>query len=181
MKSHFRKDWLQPVKGFYELELGRLTRPNSKGWALGRCPFHYSKSGKSFSVNINSGGFHCFGCDAKGGDIIAFVRKREGCSFQKACELLGCWDESGKEVKVSTVPRRYLVMDYGVDGAAHRAEILDEPNSDRERLRRLYAEAKERLRELRNGDAERFPGEEETQWSILADCWALLQPEVQHG
>jgi DNA primase len=177
----FRRDRLPPAKFFYQLELVKLTRPNSKGYALGRCPFHDSKSGKSLSVNINDGHFHCFGCDAKGGDIIAFLRKLEGYSFEKAARVLGCWDESGKSAKIRTVARRYLVMDYAIDGASHRAEVLDEPKSDRERLRRFYHEAKDRLRELRTGDPGRFPDEEETLWSILADSWELLRSEVEHG
>ena len=170
----FRKDRLPPAKSFYPLELGKLTRPNSKGYALGRCPFHDSKSGKSFSVNLNDGHFRCFGCDVKGQDVIAFLRKREGYSFERACRVLGCWDESGKPVKRHTVPRRYLVLDYAIDGTSYRAEVLDEPATDLQRLCRFYAEAKDRLKEIRGGDAERFPGEEETQWSILADCWELM-------
>jgi prepilin-type N-terminal cleavage/methylation domain-containing protein len=50
---------LPPARSFYECELGKLTRANGKGWAQGRCPLHESKSGKSFSVNLDSGGFHC--------------------------------------------------------------------------------------------------------------------------
>jgi hypothetical protein len=167
---------MPPAKPFYQLELGKLTPPNSKGYALGRCPFHDSKSGKSFSINVNDGHFRCFGCDAKGGDVIDFVRLREGCSFEKACRVLGCWDEGGKPAKVKkhTTTRRYLVMDFSIDGVQHRAEVLDEPTSDLQRLRRFYAEAADRLKEIREGDAERFPGEEETQWSILADCWELI-------
>jgi len=43
-------------------------------------------------VNLESGGFYCFGCDAKGGDVVAFLRLRECCDFPTACKLLGCWD-----------------------------------------------------------------------------------------
>src|SRR5436190_23283248 len=42
---HFRRDKLPPARSFYEFELGKLTRPNRKGWAQTRCPFHESKSG----------------------------------------------------------------------------------------------------------------------------------------
>src|SRR5439155_12107899 len=90
-RTHFNRESLRDASLFFEQELGRLTRPNSKGWALGRCPFHRSKSGRSFSVNIRSGAFHCWGCDASGGDIVDFVKLRDNCDFKSACQSLGAW------------------------------------------------------------------------------------------
>jgi len=63
-RSSFDKSQLPPARSFYEAELGALSRENGRGWCVGRCPFHESKSGKSFSVNLRSGGFFCFGCNA---------------------------------------------------------------------------------------------------------------------
>src|ERR1700693_6444909 len=71
--GRFRGDRLPPPALFYPPELGKLSRRNGRGWAVSRCPFHASKSGRSFSVNLETGGFHCWGCDARGGDIIDFV------------------------------------------------------------------------------------------------------------
>ena len=69
--SGFDRAALPPPRTFYERELGRLSRL-SRGWARGNCPFHKSKSGLSFSVHLDSGGFYCFGSGVKGGDLLAF-------------------------------------------------------------------------------------------------------------
>jgi len=88
--SSFDPAALPPPRCFYERELGRLS-PERRGWAQGCCPFHKSKSGRSFSVNLGNGAFVCFGCGVRGGDIIAFVRFRDGCGFVEACKTLGAW------------------------------------------------------------------------------------------
>ncbi|MCK5847943.1 MAG: DNA primase [Caldisericia bacterium] len=54
---------------------------------VGLCPFHIEKT-PSFSVNPSKEIFYCFGCHV-GGDIIHFVEKYEGLSFQEAIEELG--------------------------------------------------------------------------------------------
>jgi CHC2 zinc finger len=175
----FRKDKLPPARSFYEFELGKLTRPNRKGWAQARCPFHESKSGKSFSVNVDSGGFNCFGCDAKGGDLVSFLRLRDGLSFKEACERLGAWDESGKPIKVRPgLLARYLVMEFTIDGVAYRTSFPDEPRTELHWLRRFHAAAHDRLIEIRNGDDAE---DEEIQWGILASSWELFQMEVTGG
>lgn len=46
------------------------------------CPFHEEKK-PSFKVNLAKGGFHCFGCDAKG-NVLDFVAKLEGCDLRQA-------------------------------------------------------------------------------------------------
>ncbi len=92
--SHFSRELLPGGRAFYEPIVGRLSRPNRKGWSMGRCPFHSSKSGKSLAVNLNTGGFHCFGCDARGGDVVAFAMKLHGWNFREAAKQLGAWDDS---------------------------------------------------------------------------------------
>ena len=95
MSGAFIPELIPPARTFYEKELGKLTRP-SRGWARANCPFHESKSKTSFSVNLDSGGgFCCFGCGAKGGDPVDFVRLRYKLDFRGACRELGCWRESG--------------------------------------------------------------------------------------
>jgi DNA primase len=81
---------LPQARSFYWSELGELRRPDRKGWAAPKagCPFHASESKTSFHVNLDSGGFHCFGCDAKGGDVIAFVMLRYKLSFPDALKRL---------------------------------------------------------------------------------------------
>jgi CHC2 zinc finger len=178
----FRKDKLPPAATFYEAELGRLTRPNRKGWYQANCPFHKSKSGKSFAVNSETGAFHCWGCDARGGDIVDFVMLRNSLSFKEACQQLGCWDEAGQPVEGRPGPPvRYLVLDFRIGGVEYRAEVKDEPKSELQLDRRFYANAKDRLTEIRKGDAEVFEGEEQAQWGILASSWELIRMGVGDG
>jgi DNA primase len=63
---HFDRSLLPIPAEFYRKEIGSLTRPNRKSWALGNCPFHESKSKKSFSVHLRDGGFICLGCGERG-------------------------------------------------------------------------------------------------------------------
>src|SRR6266849_2625801 len=96
--SAFHKDLLPPARTFYQHELGPLSRPDRKGWAKGRCPFHNSKSGKSFSPNVENGAFYCHGCGVKGGDVLAFVMLRDNVPFKTAAKTLGAWrDVSASE------------------------------------------------------------------------------------
>lgn len=53
---------------------------------VGRCPFHEDGT-PSLSVSAEKNLWRCFGCEA-GGDVIAWVMKREGVSFRHAVELL---------------------------------------------------------------------------------------------
>jgi hypothetical protein len=52
---------------------------NNRGWA--RCPFHADKT-PSFHIWNNEG--HCFGACGKKWDTIAFIRERDGLSFEEA-------------------------------------------------------------------------------------------------
>ena len=56
------------------------------GRLVGLCPFHEENS-PSFSVNPERGLFYCFGCHA-GGDVFAFVMKRENLTFVEAVRFL---------------------------------------------------------------------------------------------
>jgi len=89
-RHHFDRALFPPAEAFYTRELGKLSRPY-RGWVRGRCPWHKSKSGLSFAVNLDSGGFYCFGCGAKGGDLIDYVRLRDTVDFKSAAKKLGAW------------------------------------------------------------------------------------------
>jgi DNA primase len=52
----------------------------------GLCPFHQEKT-PSFTVRADPPVFHCFGCGA-GGDVVEFVKLKEGLSFKDAIEAL---------------------------------------------------------------------------------------------
>ncbi|MGL4666456.1 MAG: CHC2 zinc finger domain-containing protein [Saezia sp.] len=77
----------EPVD-FYESQGMVLT---GKGlWQKTLCPFHDDKS-PSLSVNTHSGGFYCFSCGAKGGDVLSFLMQRDGLDFIAAAKALGAW------------------------------------------------------------------------------------------
>lgn len=57
-----------------------------------KCCFHDDTT-PSLSINLVDGYFRCFGCGAKGGDILAFHRLRYGLSFVDAVTELGAWHE----------------------------------------------------------------------------------------
>ena len=52
----------------------------------GLCPFHKEKS-PSFTVRADPPVFHCFGCGV-GGDVVEFVKLKEGLSFKDSVEAL---------------------------------------------------------------------------------------------
>jgi hypothetical protein len=179
--SCLRRDLLPPAKSFYEKELGKLSRP-SRGWAKANCCFHRSKSRTSFSVNLDSGAFYCHGCGAKGGDIVSFLRQRDGLGFKEACQQLGCWDEDGQQRTGKVHPGRlvpYLVIRFIIDSVEYHAEVNDEPKSEVQLLRSFHADASDRLTEIYHGAAEQFDGEEEVQWGVLASSWQLIQAELE--
>jgi len=178
--SRFRPELLPAPRQFYETEGVKPGRPNHKGWCPGRCPFHNSKSGKSFAVHID-GAFVCRGCGVRGHDVIAFLRLRYGLSFKEACQQLGAWHEDNERVSKLLRRRlaRYLIMDCVIDCVPYHAEVNDEPKSELQLLRKFHADAKNRLSEIHRGDTEKFDGEEEVQWGILASSWELIEAEVE--
>jgi len=168
--NRFRRESLPDSLSFYRNEVGEVGRPNRAGWCACRCPFHKnSKSGKSFAVHI-AGAFCCRSCGVKGGDVIAFIRLRDGLSFRDACKELGCWKENGERVSKPRpgplVP--FLVMDFKINGGDYRASVKDEPRNYADKIRRFYREASDRLAELSQGDSEMYVGEQE-------NCWARLE------
>lgn len=171
-RGRYRRGLVPPPQTFYENELGELRRP-SRDWAKPKdgCPFHPSKSKQSFAVNLVSGAYHCFGCGASGGDIVDFVRLRDKCDFRTAAQTLGAWDGGAAPVRGPRGPVElvlYLVLDVVIDGTHYRAEVEDKPRNSRDRIRRFYREASDRLQELGRGDRERYDGEQE-------DCWARME------
>jgi DNA primase len=53
---------------------------------VGLCPFHGEHT-PSFSVNVEGGFFHCFGCGV-GGNVFTFLTRIEGISFPEAVRRL---------------------------------------------------------------------------------------------
>lgn len=65
---------------------------------FGLCPFHSEKT-PSFSVSLNKGIYHCFGC-GKGGNSIGFIMEIEKLTYPEAIRFLG--EQYGVEVPVTS-------------------------------------------------------------------------------
>jgi DNA primase len=78
-----------------------LKPARSGGHLEGSCPFHASKSGRSFHVDAARGSWYCFGC-SEGGGLADFVMKFEGCDYREALEIMAA--ESGVEVRYAASP-----------------------------------------------------------------------------
>ena len=65
----------EQIGEFYRSHVEKLTKPNSSGWAQGRCPFHDDRK-NSLSVHMVVGSWKCFGgCGEKGkGSVFDFAR-----------------------------------------------------------------------------------------------------------
>lgn len=83
------------------------------------CPFHKEKT-PSFTCSSEKGLYYCFGCQ-EGGDIIAFLMKMEGLSFNEALEKLA--GMAGVEYK----PARPMTGEEQRRAAARR--LLDRAKS----------------------------------------------------
>ena len=56
-----------------------------RGWVTVRCAFH-GDSVKSARLNIDNGGFRCFGCDMAG-DVYSIIMKKEGVGYVEAKQI----------------------------------------------------------------------------------------------
>jgi DNA primase len=56
-----------------------------KGWVTVRCAFHGDRV-KSARLNIDNGGFRCFGCDMAG-DVYSLIMKKEGVGYVEAKQI----------------------------------------------------------------------------------------------
>jgi DNA primase len=91
-------------------ETVELKRRGSDWW--GCCPFHHEKS-PSFHVNPTTGLWKCFGCGA-GGDVFAYVMKRESLDFPDSIRYLA--ERAGIELSEERSgprrgPRRTRLLD----------------------------------------------------------------------
>ena len=90
VKRGYDPDLLPGLETFFLSHVHKLTKPDSRGWSSGLCPFHTEKN-PSFQVNIEHGGFKCLSCGASGKGIINFYKKLHGVDFKTACKDLGAW------------------------------------------------------------------------------------------
>lgn len=94
LESATIKNGINPYD-FYlrEQNLCRFGQRSGPWVIAGLCPFHEDRKHGSFKVNITTGAFRCWSCGTSGGDIIAFVQKRDGLEFidclRKLCNEWG--------------------------------------------------------------------------------------------
>lgn len=85
--SKFNRNLLPSPYEYYTQTAGYRI-PNTTGWFSTHCPFHNDQN-ESFGINLDSGGFNCFACGEKGGDIITFHMKKHGLTFIQTINALG--------------------------------------------------------------------------------------------
>ena len=108
---------------------GRYTALKKQGrsWS-GLCCFHREKTP---SLRVHERYFKCFGCGA-GGDVFAFVRQIEGCTFIEAVKIVadfvGYSIEAYTPARIATMQHRRRVRG---DALATRADLLRELRTDR--------------------------------------------------
>jgi DNA primase len=95
------------VRGYVEL------KPAGRNFK-GLCPFHKEKT-PSFIVSPDRGTWHCFGCGL-GGDLIAFVMRREGLEFVEALQVLA--ERAGIPFRPGEGGNREQAILYDVNRAA---------------------------------------------------------------
>jgi hypothetical protein len=178
--SHLRRDLMTPARTVYEQYRYKLGRRNSKGWVMaqGQPPCHHSKSGRSFSVNLDHGGWHCHGCGSHG-SLIDFVMLSDNCSFKEACQRLGAWDESPSPETVRKLAEQGRERERVREKAAaakeaerhQRIQLRDECLT----AHQVWQRASTRLSELRKGATPVSPDEEEQCWHVLS----LVLPDLR--
>jgi hypothetical protein len=96
---------------FYKSQLGELI-PGTNGNHQALCPFH-EDSTPSFSVNLQTGLFRCFGCQTQG-DVFDFYRANHVCGFKEALEALAriAGVEETPRPKPNQKPRIVKTHDY---------------------------------------------------------------------
>lgn len=81
---------LLPRPGKYYREQG-LNLVGGLEWKAAKCPFHNDNK-PSLKLRLDSGGYICMACGARGGDIVAFHMRRYGLTFVQAVKELGAWE-----------------------------------------------------------------------------------------
>ena len=88
--GYFDRALLPEPQAYYEERAG-LRLVGQGAWRSALCPFHDERR-PSFRINVDTGGYRCFGCGAHGGDVLDFHRAQHpGLSFQDAARELGAW------------------------------------------------------------------------------------------
>jgi len=136
---------------FYQKLIPSL-KVNGKTEALGLCPFHNDVN-PSLSVNVQTGLFRCFACDAKG-DVFEFYKRFKDTDFPTALKEVG---EMAGVVESNTKPKVVATFRY-TDEAGNLLYI------------------KERWEPGRNGRSKEFVFKhmEGDKWAFVRGCDPVL-------
>lgn len=85
----FRRDLLPSPSEYYVAQ--GLTLKGGGEWKSAICPFH-DDTKPSLRIRLDSGGFRCMCCGAKGGDVLAFHMLRYNLNFKEAAKALDAWE-----------------------------------------------------------------------------------------
>ena len=112
--TRFVHSRLPNAVAYYEKHFGRLHF-NVAGWAQVHCVFHGPDREPSLSLH-RDGGFKCFACDARGGDIIEFAHKLTGRDRRAIAQGWGAWSgtpiiERERPAWARPAPRPVIVKD----------------------------------------------------------------------
>ncbi len=77
---------------YFDAEGLKLLGKNE--WRTTSCVFHGGSD--SMRINVDSGGFICMNCGARGGDVLAYRMAVHGEDFVTAAKALDCWIDDGK-------------------------------------------------------------------------------------
>ena len=130
------------------------------------CPFHADTRTPSFVVFPETQTWHCFGACGEGGDVFAFIMKRENLSFGEALRLLARragveLEPRTPEQKRATAQRERLRAAMAVAAAYYHNQLLHSPAGEE-------ARAYLRRRELTAETVNRFQlGYAPDQWEAL--------------
>jgi hypothetical protein len=86
---HFKRSLLPRPAEYFKSQGLILTGGGE--WKNAICPFH-NDTKPSLRVRLDTGGFRCMVCGAKGGDALAFHMQRYGLRFHEAAKQLGAWE-----------------------------------------------------------------------------------------
>lgn len=131
----------------------------------GLCPFHNERT-PSFVVFPHTGTWHCFGACGTGGDVFAFVMRKENLTFREALEMLAQQvgvDLSTAEGSTQSDQRDRLYAANAAAAAFYRHTLLHHPGGE---AARAYLQR----RGIDDATAEAFQlGYAPAHWSNLRD------------
>jgi DNA primase len=125
-----------------DLVSGYVTLKRAGRDYMGLCPFHSERT-PSFHVSPQRQSWHCFGACGTGGDIFAFIMKKDDCDFREALSVLA--ERAGVATDQRRDPqedaRRARLYELNETAAAYfSAMLLDEtgPHAARAQVARDY-------------------------------------------